>query len=888
MSKELRRPPKLFPSLLRQVIWENDQESLPGDFEETYHAISQDYGMGRARLWYLWHICKLVPAYITYSILWSNMMIKNYFKIALRIIRKHKGYSFINILGLAIGMAACILIFLFVRYELSYDTYHANADQIFRLERVWFGADGSVRSHLCSVAPSFIPMLEEEFPEIEHAVRTVDSGNTRVSVGDKRFIEDRFYFAEKDIFKVLTIPLIKGDSATALKEPRSLVLSESMALKYFGSQDPLGRQIQVNDDNLYHVTGIMQDTPKNSHVHYDFLASYMTLKGIYGSGANDYFHGTRNFSDNVTYTYLRLAAEADPSTVSARIPDFIDRILGTRRDSDGNIIKASQGTMLRLRKNADIHLYSHSNNELEANFDIRYVNLFTLIAIFVLIIACINFMNLSTARATQRAKEVGLRKVVGANRRILTTQFLGESIFFAMLALILALGFVALVLPYFNAFSGRSLGLSYILTPAGFLILVGVFLTTGLIAGIYPAVYLSSYKSARILRGELTRGVKGARIRQALVVFQFAISICLIICVGVVYRQMQYLLNADLGYDRENIIMLPADDSIRNNWEQIRQNLLNNPQILSAALSKRAPTGRLLDAPGFRVEIKGEMLNNPFSMPHNRVSHDFFKTYNMKIIAGRDFSREFPTDINEAFILNETAIQRLGWKNAEDAIGTPIRTIAPNKQGRIIGVVADFNYESLHNEIVPIITYIQPQQANTASIRIKPGRLQESLDYAKAVWARFHPESPFNYDFLDDRINEQYRNEARMMQVFSYFSLFAIFISCLGLLGLAAFTAARRTKEIGVRKVLGASLPHIVVLLSRDFTKWVFMANILAWPVAFLGMKNWLSQFAYAVRPRFMEFLFAGILSLLIALLTVSYQSIKAAVADPIDSLRYE
>ena len=886
--KKLQRPLKFFPSLLRRVIWEDDQESLPGDFEETYHAITREKGSWRASLWYLWHICKLVPAYIAYSILWSYMMIKNYLKIALRIIRRHKGYSFINILGLAIGMAACILIFLFVRYELSYDTYHEYADQIYRLERVWFGADGSVRSHLGSVAPSFIPLLEEEFPEIEHAVRTYDSGNTRVNVGDKRFIEDRFFFAEEDIFVVFTIPLIQGDPAIALKEPQSLILSESMAQKYFSNQDPMGQQIEVNDNNIFHVTGIMQDTPANSHVHFDFLASYITLKGVYGSGASDYFHGTRNFSDNVTYTYLRLARKADPAAVGSRIPGFIDRVLGTRRDSDGNIIKASQGTNLQLRKNTDIHLHSHTNNELEANFDIRYVTLFTLIAVFVLIIACINFMNLSTARATQRAKEVGLRKVVGANRRIITTQFLGESVFFAMLAMVLALGFVVLVLPYFNAFSGRSLGLNFLLSPIGFLILMGVFLTTGLFAGLYPAIYLSSYKSARILRGELTHGAKGTRVRQILVVFQFAISVCLIICVGVVYRQMQYFLNADLGYDRENIIMLPADNIIKKNWEQIRQNLLSNPQILSAALSKRAPTGRLLDAPGFRVEINGEMLNNPFSMPHNRVSHDFFKAYNMKIIAGRDFSREYPTDDAEAFILNETAIRRLGWKNAKEAIGAPINTIAPNKKGRIIGVVADFNYESLHNEIVPIITYIQPQQANTASIRIKSGRTQESLDYSKAVWARFHPESPFNYDFLDDRINEQYRNEARMMQVFSYFSMFAIFISCLGLFGLAAFTAARRTKEIGVRKVLGASLPHIVYLLSRDFTKWVLVANFLAWPVAFFGMKSWLSNFAYAIQPSLMEFIFAGILSILIAILTVSYQSIRAAVADPIDSLRYE
>jgi putative ABC transport system permease protein len=661
-----------------------------------------------------------------------------------------------------------------------------------------------------------------------------------------------------------------------------------MARKYFGTQDPMGQQLKVRDDTLYQVTGVTQDCPSNTHFHFDFLASYITLKGSYMPGGDDYFWGTRNFSDNVAYTYMRLAPGISGDSVQVRIPAFLDRTMGTRQDADGNVIGASQGTTILVRPVRDIHLHAHSAGELEPNFDIKYVKLFSLIALFVLIIACINFMNLSTARATQRAKEVGLRKVVGASRRTLMGQFLGESVLYTFLGLLLALGFVLLVLPFFNAFSERHLSLAYLLNPSGFFILVLVFFVTGLLAGLYPAFYLSAFKSVTILRGELSRGTKGAVMRKALVVFQFAISICLIVSVAVVYRQMNYLMNADLGFDRENIVMLPADQDVISRWDDIKQNLLSSPHVLEAALSKRAPTGRLNDSPGFWIEIDGEVQRSPFGMPHNRVSHGFFRTYNMRIVAGRDFSREFATDAREAFIINETAVRRLGLESPQDAIGLSIGTFAPNRKGHVIGVVADFNYESLHNEIRPVISYVLLGQANTASLRVAPGRIQEALDQARAVWARFHPESPLEYDFLIDRIAALYRNEAKMMQMFSYFSIFAIFISCLGLFGLASFTAARRTKEIGVRKVLGASLPNIMVLLSREFTKWVLVANLIAWPLAYFALDRWLNNFAYRIFPGWLEFVFAGVVTFVIALLTVSFQSFKAGACDPVKSIRYE
>jgi len=821
----------------------------------------------------------------------GEAMFKNYLKIALRNIGRHRAYSFINIAGLAIGMAVCLLILMFVRDELSYDTHHEHKDRMYRIERQWFAADGSVRSELCSVAPSFIPLLEEEFPEMEHVVRMFGSGDTLITFGENNFVEERLYFAEHDIFDVFTIPMIEGNPQTALKNPHSIVLSESMVRKYFGDEAPMNKVMKVGSSGEdFQVTGVMKDVPENSHLHFDFLASFITLKGRfpYYRDGSDYFFGMTNFSDNVTYTYMRLARDADSRAVAARFPGFIDRHLPTYESESGDTIYPSQWNNLILRIVTDIHLYSHTNNELEPNSDIRYVTLFTLIAVFILIIACINFMNLSTARAVKRAREVGLRKVVGANRKLLTAQFLGESLLFALLAMALALALVSILLPYFSAFSGHELGLSSLTNAGGFLILAGVFLLTGLAAGLYPAVYLSAYKPATILRGELTRGARGAVMRKVMVVFQFAISAALIISVGVVFKQMRFLKNANLGFQRENIVMIPLDSVIRQNWLEIKNELLKNPRILATTLSKRAPSGRLLDAPGFRAEINGEMVDGSFDMPHNRVEHDFFKTYGMKIVAGRDFSVDYPTDKNEAFILNETAVRHLGLESPEDAVGLPMETRAPNLSGRVIGVVADFNYESLHNEIVPMLTYIRLDQTNTVSLRIAAGNIQETISYIQEIWDRFHPGYPVTYTFLDDRLNALYRNEARMMEMFGYFSMLAIFIACLGLFGLASFTTEQRTKEIGVRKVLGATVSRIIILLSREFAKWVLVANIIAWPIAYFAMNTWLDNFAYRINIGWAAFLLTGILTSMIALLTVSYQSVKAALANPADSLRYE
>jgi putative ABC transport system permease protein len=815
-------------------------------------------------------------------------MIWNYLIVALRNIRKNKGYSFINIAGLAIGMAVCVLILLYVQDELSFDGYHKHAGRVYRIERAARLEDGSIQAYFCTLAPSFVPFLEKDFPEIEHAVRLYQPANVLLRIGERGFSEERLFFAEEDIFEVFTIPLLKGNPETALKNPGSIVLSRSMARKYFGDQEPMDQEMLLDNRSLLQVTGVMEDSPPNTHIHIDFLVSYISLKGLYGQGENDYFHGTRNFSDNVTLVYVRLAENASAEAIQAKIPEFLDRNIPTRQDQDGSIIKASERAFLHIRKAKDIHLHSHTTKEVEPNSDIRYVVLFTLVGVFILVIACINFMNLSTARASKRAREVGLRKVVGANRRRLAIQFLGESMIVCLVALVLTLAVVMLVLPVFRVFSGHEVYMRHLFSPAGLLILVGIFFMSGLAAGIYPALYISAFQPVTILRGELTRGLKAQFLRKALVVFQFATTIALIFAVTVVHKQMLFMRNADLGYERENILLIPADREVITRWQELKQELLKNPKVLAAGLSKRAPTGRLVDSPGFAIELNGQRIISPFGMPHNRVSHEFFKTYGMSIIAGRDFSEEYSTDASEAFIINETALRQLGLKSPEDAVGLPFETFAPDKKGKVIGVVRDFNYESLRDEIKPIVTYIAPNQANTLSVRLAKGDIRETIGHIKDVWNDFFPGYPLQYDFLDDRINELYRNEERMLAMFGYFSLLAIIIGCLGLLGLAAFSAEQRTKEIGVRKVLGATAPNIALLLSQEFAKLVILANVIAWPLAYLAMNSWLRNFAYAARIGALPFVFSALSALLAALLAVSYQSVKSAVANPVDALRYE
>jgi putative ABC transport system permease protein len=817
-------------------------------------------------------------------------MFKNYLVTAWRNILRGKGFSLLNIAGLAVGLAVCVLILLYVRAETSYDAYHTYVDRTYRVQNASLKADGSIGGEFATLAPSFALLLRNDLPEIERLARTWNPSGTVVRSGDRTFTEERFFFAEPEIFDILTLPLLQGDPATALNDVGGIVLSRSTARRYFGDADPMGRGLVLpSQNNLeFRVTGVMEDVPSRSHIHFDFLASYITLKGRFGSGESDYFLGPRNFSDNVTAVYIRLAAPGGGPALQAKMAALLDRHFPAQKDQQGRLAKVSQLMTLHVQKVKDIHLYAHTRSDFEPAGDIRTVRLFTAIALFILAIACVNFVNLSTARGVKRAREVGLRKVVGAARRTLAAQFLGESFLITFLALLLAIGLVVLALPAFGRFVGHSFGAGSLFSPAGLGFLLACFLITGLGAGVYPALYVASYRPSAILRGELTKGRAGTALRKSLVVFQFAISIALIFSVTVIARQTRFLRTADLGYARDNIICVPVEPAVSRRWTDMKAALLREPAVLAATLSKRAPAGRLLDSPGFWAEVGGARVESAFSMPHNRVEHDFFKTYGMTLVAGRDFSVDIATDAAQAFILNETAVRRLGFESPEAAVGAAFGTFAPNLTGRIIGVVRDFNYESMHRPIVPIVTYVAPNQANTLSLRIAPGSLGRVVRHVQSVFDSIHPAGPVKYDFLNDRLAALYRNEERAMRMFFFFSSLAVAVGCLGLFGLASFSAERRVKEIGVRKVLGASAPAIAGLLSREFVKWVAVANIVAWPAAYFAARQWLQGFAYRVPIGVAPFVLSAALALAIALLTVSYQAVRAALADPVKALRYE
>ncbi len=819
-------------------------------------------------------------------------MFKNYLKVAWRNIIRHKGFSFITIFGLAAGLACCLLIMLYVRYETNYDRFHQYHDRIFRIESQFPNADGSLRGSFSSLAPGFVPYLEKEFPEMERIAKVLQLesyGETLVAYGDKKFNEKRFFLSEPAIFEIFTMPLLKGNPQTALQDPNGLIISESMARKYFGRDNPLGKTLKVTHStsgtNLLTIAGVMKDTPANSHVHFDFIGSLLLTKNI--PGGSDYFYGTGNLSDNITQIYMRLAAGVNPAVLSQRLPAFLDRSIPPRPDDRGNPVRTSTRIRLLLRPVPDIHLEAHTAKEMEPNGDRTYVTFFMVIAFFILLLACINFTNLATARAAQRAREVGLRKVVGSNRGRLAVQFLSESLWITTLALLVALALVRIFLPLFSGLFHCDLSFSPLLEPQSLLLLAAILIFTAFCSGLYPALYLSSFKPATILRGEVTRGSGGARLRKALVVFQFAIAAILIVSVGVTMGQMRFFRNADIGFDRENILLIPADGIILQNWQDAKENLLKNPYVKTVTLSKRAPSSNLLDTPGFSIETKGQKLRNDFPMPHNRVDFDFFKTYGIPIVAGRDFSKDHPTDASAAFILNETAVRNLGWGRPDEAIGKTM-SVPGRPPAQIIGVAADFNYESLHNKISAMVTYIVPDQVNTVSIRINPGNPQHAIDHIRSVWERYNPGFPFRFNFLDEQLNALYQNEKSMMDMLSTFSVLAIIIACLGLFGLASFAAAKRTKEIGVRKIFGASVSRIVGILVREFLWLVLIANLIAWPLAYIAMHRWLHGFAYRVSLNAHVFLMSGLLTIGIALITVSYQSVRAARANPVDSLRYE
>jgi putative ABC transport system permease protein len=808
-------------------------------------------------------------------------MLRNYLKIALRNLTKYKFISFVNIFGLTIGLACCLLILTFVTHELSYDKYQPNADRVYRVTRSFNNIEtGAVTLNLSTVAPPFGPLLQNDFKQIENMTRVLQNGTTAIRYDEKIATEEEVYFADDQFMDFFHTEVVKGNPKRALTEPYSIMMTEEVAKKYFGNDEPLNKVIRINLGTYidFKVTGIFKPFPSNTHFHPEMMLSFSSLNDTLIYGAENL---RTNWGNNSFFTYIRLPEKVNPKQLESQFPAFLDKHL-----EDGPN-KSSQWTALGLQKITDIHLTSHTDYEAEQNGDIKQVFNFSAIALFILLIACINYMNLSTARSTLRAREIGIRKTVGALRKEIMAQFLYESVLVSLIAMVLAFGITWLVLPWLNALSGKNLSISILF---GWKILVPLLLVpfvVGILSGLYPAIFMSLFQPVKVLKGFLKRGGGNVSFRKVLVTLQFTISIILIICTAVVFSQMRYMQKKALGFDKDHVVTLPYVSSLNDRYDAFRTELLNNAAIKEVGRSSRIPTGRLLDAMGARM-MKGDSLA-PVSADIKFVSadHDFISAYGVKVVAGRGFSREFSLDTG-SFLVNEAAVKALGFNNKEDVLGKDFGY--GNRKGKLIGVFNDFHFESLHQKIVPLVL-LMPRNANNYNrISIKAGgdNVPGVLAHIEKTWKTFLPDAPYQHTFLDENFGRLYEAEERQKTLFTTFSFLAIFIACLGLFGLSAFTIGQRVKEIGIRKVMGASLATIVKLLSKDFLKLVVIAAIIAFPVAWYFMDQWLRDFAYRIAMPWWVFIVAGVIAAIIALVTISFQAIKAGVANPVKSLRTE
>jgi len=784
---------------------------------------------------------------------------KNYLKIAARNILKHRGTSFINISGLAIGMACTILIFLWVQDEMSYDRFHVNTNEIHRIVQDPLRASDTHEA----VTPGILGgVMEKEFPEVVKSAR-FSPLRLRFKYGNESFLE-KGGVADPEFFEMFTFPFIKGDSQKAFSDPFSIVITEKVAKKYFASEDPIGKVLSTINKTDFKVTGVIKSVSHNSHLQFDYLIPFKLLKRF----------GTKidNWSNVSFYTYVLLREGSSRQEVDQKLKKLIEE-----RDPGHN--------MYYLQPLTRIHLYSNFNFDISSHGDIEFVTIFSLIAIFVLLIACINFMSLSTARSVRRAREIGIRKVVGATRLQLIIQFLGESILLAFIGGLLALVVVIFVLPFFNNLVEKPLSIDFsnLKSILGFAALV---LFTGIVSGSYPAFFLSSYQPKKVLKTLMNKEAnsRSPLLQKLLVVIQFALAIILISGTIVVYNQLGFIKNAKLGFDKNNLIHMPLRVNVPK-YEVLKNRLFQNPGILGVTASDYLLTS--VRSGTSSADWEGKAPNTQIQMNILSVDYDYLKTYKMEMREGRFFSKEFPSDPSGSIVINESAVKEMG-------IQSPVgKRITPGKTDyRIIGVIKNFHYKSVHRRIEPLIIKMfkpgVPGANGYLTVRIYPDNISEKINFLETIWKEYNPGYPFEYGFLDDTIYKLYKAEQQMGKIFIYFTLLAIFISCVGLIALSAFMAERKAKEIGIRKVFGASTSNITFLFLGEFAKWVFLANVIAWPVAHLFINKWLRNFAYRIDIKIWIFIFAGLSALVIAMITVGYQAVKTALANPIKALKYE
>lgn len=799
-------------------------------------------------------------------------MFKNYLKIAWRNLGKNKGYSAINIGGLAIGMTCFLLIAMFIKNELSYDTYHEKADNIYRI--VHHGSEDNLEDRWVWGNAPVGPALKADFSEVIEKVQFSGRSDVLLEYNERTFQEGNTFYVDETVFKVFSWPLLAGNPETALKAPYSIVLTESTAKKYFGNEDPIGKTMDGNggraNDGIYTVTGVMKDVPANSHFSFDALMSmssfYQTRPEIFEAwGYVDF------------YTYFLVTDNFDQQAFQAKMPEFLKR----NRPAEN----AEYYYDLSFEPLKDAYLNSEAARQPGITGSLSNIYIFAIIGLFILIIACINFMNLATARSLERAKEVGVRKVIGADKQGLRYQFLGESMLMVFIASLIGLALVVICLPAMRQITGKLFLSHEIFNSSTLLVYFGMALITGILAGSYPAFILSNFKPSSVLKGVFRTSQKGNSLRKGLVIFQFSLSIALIASTVIVYFQLGFMLDKNLGFDREQQLVIDFnwDGQVLDNMETIKREFMSLPEVVSVAGSRTVPGGHF-PAAGTEIETsEGKMEHfEPFLY---EIDFDFIPHYEIEVVAGRPYSREFVTDSLSAMVVNESAARSFGYANPSDIIGKSFEQWG--REGKIVGVVKDFNYLSLHQQVAPL-TLRYSQFGKYLSIKIKSANMQQAITKIERKWSEIAPHRPFLYSFLDESFNTQYEADFKFKNLFTIFSFLAILIACLGLLGLATYSAVQRTKEIGVRKVLGAEVSSIVTLLSKDFMKLVLIAILIATPFSWYAMSKWLNVYAYQIEISWWVFVLSGGIALAIAVATVSFHAIKAARANPVKSLRTE
>ncbi len=878
-SKNRSTIPGLGERLLTFLLPHERQDILLGDFIECYRTKLNAKGPLVAKLWFWLQVFASVPSFIRYRTRFAGIMLRSYVTLALRSLYKQAAYSFLNLSGLAVGIACFVVIMLYVKDEQSYDTFHESSERTYRLLDIR-KVDG-IGEESASAPIMLGEAMKEDYPdEISAGVRffnfqapTLALAHTPVSGEVRQFNERKLFFTDPDFFKVFNFRLSAGDEETALAEPNQVLITKEMAGKYFGDEDPLGKILRFEDKHDLVVSGVFGDLATNTHLDFDFLVSFSTLD-------NPEVLRTRlreSWIWNPAWTYLVLNENVSPAYMEAKFPDFVKSHFDESRHDR---------VKLYLQPLEEIHLESKLDYEMGPNSDKAYVYVFTTIAVFILLISCFNFINLTTARSTRRAREIGMRKILGGYRTQLIGQFLSESVITSLVSLLLAFPVIWLLLRVMNNFSGKNLTLSWSEQPMLLPGLIGLTALIGLISGIYPAFFLSSYRPAQAVKGgryvEATRGIV---FRKILVVGQFSLSVILIVGTTIALKQLDFLQKRSLGFDQEKVLLLPTLRSpLMDQYASFKGRLLDNPDILSLTTVEDIP-GVKHQTGGYRPNGTGEEQQFPRLVVHD----DFARTMGIDMAAGRGFNEEFKTDVGETAIINRAMVDLLGWGNPEDVIGKRF------DRKTIVGVTENFHFTSLHRPVGPFVLMrigdgsgAMAFSARYIAVRVNTEHIDETIDFIRDQWFSFTPNRPFEYLFLGDLLGDQYEAEATLGKVAGAFAGLSVLIACLGLFGLASFTTERRIKEIGIRKVMGATVSRLVVMLSSSFVKLVLLSIVIASPVAYLALNSWLSDFAYRTSIGIWPFITSGGIAVLIVLLTVSYQTIKAASTNPVNSLRYE